>query len=153
MSMILALAAFGSAAQALAQPRDDSRAVTATVQSFFDALAARDQKKILDLVVPKGSISGHGQRGGKARSFTESWPAWVTDLGQGKERLDERMVSPEVRIRGNMASVWTAYTFHIDGKFSHCGYDNFDLARIDGKWRIVNLSFTMEETGCEALAK
>ncbi|HEY8591555.1 MAG TPA: nuclear transport factor 2 family protein [Sphingomicrobium sp.] len=146
MSIILAFVALGSAVPAAT--KQDERAVTATVQSFFDALAARDQKKILDLVVAKGSISGHGERAGKAQSFTDSWPAWVTDLGQGKERLDERMQNPEVRIRGNMASVWSAYTFHIDGKFSHCGYDHFDLARLAGKWRIVNLSFTVEKTGC-----
>ena len=148
ISLLLALAAIAPPADA-----EDRRAVTATVQQFFDALAVRDQKKIVELVVSNGSVSGHGERGGKAQSFTDKWPAWIVSLADGKERLEERMHAPEVRIRGNMASVWTPYTFQVDGKFSHCGYDNFDLARIDGRWRIVNLSFTMEKTGCEAMTK
>jgi hypothetical protein len=47
-----------------------------------------------------------------------------------------------------MASVWTDYTFYRDGKFSHCGIDNFDMAKIEGRWRILNLTFTMETEGC-----
>ena len=143
VSIILALAALGSSV-----PPEESRAVTAAVQGFFDALAVRDQARILEMVVPNGSITGHAERNGQDRSFTETWPAWAAKLGNSKQRLDERMQSPEVRVRGNMASVWTAYTFNIDGKFSHCGYDQFDLARLDGRWRIVNLSFTVEQTGC-----
>jgi hypothetical protein len=38
----------------------------------------------------------------------------------------------------------------IDGNVSHCGYDAFHLARIGGKWKIINVSDTFRREGCGA---
>src|SRR5256885_3716182 len=39
----------------------------------------------------------------------------------------ERMWNPEVRIDGGIATLWTPYDFHVGPRFSHCGYDAFQL--------------------------
>ncbi len=141
-ALLFALLAL-AASPAAAQPNEE-RAVLAAVQAFFDALETRDEARILATIVPEGTITGHGRR----KAVPQTWREWLKDLGNGKERLQERMHDPEVRIRGTLASVWTPYTFHVDGTFSHCGYDNFDLAKVDGRWKVVNLSFTVETKGC-----
>ena len=138
-----------AATPAAAAPADsEKRAILATVQEFFDALAARDAERVKRLVVTEGTIAGHDSRAPAAGLFVERWPAWAEGLRSGSARLEERMHRARVRIRGTMGSVWTSYSFYRDGKFSHCGIDNFDMAKVEGRWKILNLTFTMESKGC-----
>jgi hypothetical protein len=58
------------------------------------------------------------------------------------------MWDPDVRIHGAIAVVWTRYDFWVDGKFSHCGVDAFDLVKTAEGWRIAGGVYTVERTGC-----
>jgi hypothetical protein len=58
------------------------------------------------------------------------------------------MWDPKVLEHGSMATVWTPYDFYRGGRFSHCGINNFTLVRLDGKWKIRSIVFTVEKTGC-----
>ena len=136
------------AVPAHAAPADERREILAAAQQLFDALAARDPAAVMAVVVPEGTISGHVTRDGTTRFFAQRWQDWANGLREGGERLEERMHNPRIRIRGNMASVWTGYSFYRDGRFSHCGIDLFDMAKVDGRWRVLNLSFTVETEGC-----
>jgi hypothetical protein len=136
------------ATPAAADDRSDRREILAAVQGLFDAVAARSPERIVALVVPEGTIAAHVPRDGRNMLRAQRWQDWAAGLHEGSERLEERMHRPRVRIQGNMASVWTEYSFYRDGAFSHCGVDLFDMARVDGRWRILNLSFTMEREGC-----
>ena len=51
-------------------------------------------------------------------------------------------------MHGPIASVWTPYDFWVDGKFSHCGIDIFDLVKTAEGWKISGLTYTVERTGC-----
>ena len=136
------------AAPAQAGPREDRREVLAAVQRLFDAMAARDQAALMAAVIPEGRITSHRTRDGQTVVRTTGWAEWVQQVAGATQRLEEQMVDPQVRIRGSLATVWTYYTFHIDGAFSHCGIDLFDLAKVDGRWRILNISYTAETEGC-----
>jgi len=46
--------------------------------------------------------------------------------------------------------VWTPYDFWVDGKFSHCGIDIFDLVKTAEGWKISGATYTVERTGCAA---
>ena len=146
MFTLAALLAFS--APASAAPTDERRAVLATVQEFFDALAAKDEKRLMATVVPDGRISAQRTRDGKVQLRTQGWAEWSKSVAQTKETLEEHMHDPKVRVSGSIASVWTYYTFRRNGAFSHCGIDNFDMAKLDGRWRIVNISYTVETEGC-----
>jgi hypothetical protein len=141
--LLLILAAPAQAGQA-----PERRAVLSTVQRFFDALAARDQAALMALVVPDGRITSHSVRDGRAVVQTRDWQQWASRIASADERLEERMYAPQVRIRGTLATVWTEYVFRRNGAFSHCGVDLFDMAKVDGRWRIVNVSFTVETERC-----
>jgi Putative lumazine-binding len=133
---------------AYATDRDERREVLATVQRLFDALAARDQAAVMAEVLPEGRITSHRVRDGNLTLRTTGWSEWAASLSGVQETLEERMHDPKVRIRGSMASVWTEYSFRRGGAFSHCGIDLVDLAKVDGRWRILNLSYTAETEGC-----
>ncbi|HYJ29112.1 MAG TPA: nuclear transport factor 2 family protein [Allosphingosinicella sp.] len=147
--LLLPLLIFAVAAPAGASEADERRAVLAAAQRLFDALAARDPQAVMAVVVPEGTISGHVSRDGTTRFFAERWQDWANGLREGSETLEERMHNPRVRIRGTMATIWTPYSFYRNGSFSHCGIDLFDMAKVDGRWRILNISFTIETEGCE----
>lgn len=62
---------------------------------------------------------------------------------------DERIWDTEVRIDGNLASVWTKYAFFRGREFSHCGIDHFLLFRRPEGWKIVHLADTQRREPCE----
>ncbi len=62
----------------------------------------------------------------------------------------ERGFRPEVRIAGTLATVWLPYDFYQDGKWSHCGVDQFTLVRATAGWRIATMAWTIEQPpACE----
>lgn len=126
----------------------DEEAVLATVQAFFDVLASRDVETGGRLVASEAQFfSTRGSKDGSTvRSFDRE--GFLASLAGGEEVLLERMWEPEVRIRGDLATVWTEYDFYRDGEFSHCGVDAFSLIRIDGRWRITTCVYTVEPEGC-----
>ncbi|HEX8527958.1 nuclear transport factor 2 family protein [Allosphingosinicella sp.] len=146
--LFIALVLISIAAPAAASEASERRAVLAAAQRLFDALGARDPEAVMAVVVPEGTISGHVTRNGSTSFFAERWQDWANGLREGSERLEERMHNPRVRIHGNMASIWTEYSFYRDGRFSHCGIDLFDMAKVEGRWRVLNISFTIETQGC-----
>lgn len=62
---------------------------------------------------------------------------------------DERIWDTQVRIDGNLASVWTKYAFYLGPQFSHCGIDHFLLFRRAEGWKIIHLADTRRREGCE----
>ena len=137
-----------SAAPAAAAPADDKRAVVAAVQEFFDALAAKDEARLMAGVVPEGTITASRTVDGKPRLRTQSWAEWAKSVAGANGALLERMYSPKVRVRGPIASLWAEYDFWRDGKFSHCGVDVVDLVKVDGRWKLLNVAYTFETEGC-----
>ena len=57
----------------------------------------------------------------------------------------ERGFDAEVRVAGGMAMVWLPYDLWANGKWSHCGIDLFTLVQVGTAWRIVNLTYSVEQ--------
>ena len=74
---------------------------------------------------------------------------FVRAIGSATQPWIERMVAPEVRVDGPLASVWTWYDFSIGGKVSHCGYDSIELAKLATGWKIIYIADTRQQTGCD----
>lgn len=62
---------------------------------------------------------------------------------------DERLLSFDIKIDGQMASAWTPYRFYLNHQFSHCGVNLFTLARLDSEWRIISITDTRRKADCE----
>jgi len=128
--------------------QDDSAKIVAIVQTFFDAMARRDPAMALKVVLPEGRFSSVREEGGKRviRSFSNQ-----EDIGKWAKRTDtylERMWSPEVRLHGHMAVVTAPYDFYLNGTFSHCGIDVFELLETADGWRISGGVYTVQKAAC-----
>lgn len=142
ITILFALAPSITQAQSTAE-RD---AILKTVQAFFDTMTATDVEGARKILMPQGRFHATRMRDGNIRSFSNE--EYFADLQAGKQTLRERMWNPEVRVHGLIATVWTPYDFWVDGKFSHCGIDAFDLVKTEEGWKIAGGAYTLEDN-CE----
>jgi hypothetical protein len=64
--------------------------------------------------------------------------------------LDERILDYQIKIDGALASAWTPYNFYVNGNFSHCGVNSFQLVKMDDVWKIVYIIDTRRKEPCES---
>lgn len=143
------LAALALATPAAAATPDETAAVAA-VQKFFDAMAANDGAAVAAVTLP-GSLytSIRPTPGGGTKIGRTSVEDFIKNLRPG---LHEAMWSPRVTVRsGIMATVAAPYELKVDGKSVHCGIDVFDLAKVDGQWKVAAATWTAEVDACPEL--
>jgi hypothetical protein len=148
MAVIAIAVMFGTMAADAAQKEDDKSAVVAAVQQFFDTMATRDVEGARRVLMPEARMFSVREQNGQSVARASTVENYLKSLGEGKQNNRERMWDPEVKIRGGIASVWTPYDFWVDGKFSHCGIDIFDVVKTADGWRIAAVTYTVERTGC-----
>ena len=139
------LVALFAASTVQAQSPDAERdAVLRTVQAFFDTMTARDVEGARKILQPQGRFHSMRIRDGKPEVRAFANEEYFADLQASKQTMRERIWNPEVRIHGPIASVWAPYDFWIDGKFSHCGIDQFDLIKTEDGWKLAGGVYTVE---------
>jgi hypothetical protein len=125
----------------------DKAAVMAIVNRMFEALTAKNGAALLAEVAPEGRATAT-VAGPTHRVSIMPWPDFAAHLAQIPGRPVERLIDPHVHVEGDIAMIWSRYEFEMDGRFLHCGVDHFDLVRQDGRWRVLNLTWTQQTQGC-----
>ena len=144
----LALVAAGPVALS-AQKAPDEKAILAAVQTTFDGMRTHDTILLKQAVLPDASFLTVGKnREGKSFVRRSTGQGFIDAVGKGGEPWNEAIMNPEVRQDGDLAMVWAYYTFKAGDRFSHCGYDLFTLARIEGAWKVVAIADTQQREGC-----
>jgi hypothetical protein len=136
-------------AGALPAAAGEEAAVIASVQRFFDTMAACDATGMRRVVEPEGRLVRlrYGP-GGESVVSTSTFGEFLERLASCQERLLERMWDPQVRVHQGLATLWAPYDFWRGGTFSHCGVDAFDLVMTPSGWRIAAGAYTVETQGC-----
>ena len=130
--------ATGIATRAFAQSAEE-QAVLAPIQAMFDGMSKRDAVTIKAPTLPGGTIVL--MRDGKPVQMTlEAFAERVSK--PSTSRIEERIHNPLIRIDNDLAVVWAAFDFLVDGKVDHCGTDLFNLVRVDGRWIIAGVADT-----------
>lgn len=127
---------------------DDQKEVLAVVERLFDGMRTRDTAMMRSTLLPDVRLMSVSTRDGQRRVVTADVNRWISGAGSATEMWDERLIAPEVRVDDTMATVWTGYTFHVGTRFSHCGFDAFQLARTADGWKIVHIMDTQRREGC-----
>jgi len=64
------------------------------------------------------------------------------------QKWDERLLSYNIQVDGNMANAWTPYEFWYNDSFSHCGVNSFQLFKDGEQWKIIYLIDTRRKSDC-----
>ena len=142
--------ALGRPAEAHAQTTapDERAAVIAVVDRLWEAMRTRDTAMARSVFDSSAMLSRVVTRNGEARVQLTPVSAFIDALGRATESWNERMLNPEVRIDGPLATVWTEYDFLLGTQFSHCGVDAFQLLKTSAGWKVVALADTARRDGC-----
>jgi hypothetical protein len=140
-SIILGITASLSAQSA------DETAVKAVIDQLFTGMQKHDTTMIKAVFHPSIRMQsiGMSRKTQQMELTTENGIAdFVKQIGSlpASLAIEERLLSYEIRIDGQMATAWTPYEFYANGKFSHCGVDAFQLFKTPEGWKIIALADT-----------
>jgi len=128
-------------------------AIKQTITTLFDAMRKSDST-LLRSTFAKGMVL---QSVGKAKDGltvlqSESPGEFVKSVGTPHKGIyDERIIFADIKIDGDLASVWAPYKFYIDDKFSHCGVDVFQLIKTAAGWKVIYIVDTRRKDGCPVM--
>jgi len=126
----------------------DRAAVVRVVDDLFDAMRRQDGQALLALHMPEVALV-------RVTDNVEptvrlgSPDAFINSIVNAPAERRERMWDPEVRIDGNLATLWAPYDFHLGDDFSHCGVDALQLVRTDAGWKIASIAYTIHREDCD----
>lgn len=151
--LLLLAASLSSCSQDLVVTRqertEEETAALMAVQQFFETMTAKDSRGARAVLDPEGDfVSVRWNDDGERVVRRTSNEVYLAGLEGDAEAFLERMWASEVRVHGPIAVVWTPYDFHVNGEFSHCGVDAFQLLLTEGGWMITGGTYTVERTGC-----
>lgn len=148
-SFMLFLTLMASASVSQAQTATDS--VKTAVNLLFAAMKNADTVMLKD-AFHEGALLQTLARTKEGNMFvrTETVGEFAKQVGEfAKDAIDERIEFETVRIDGPIASVWAPYKLYVKGEFWHCGVNSFQLAKVNGAWKIQYLIDTRRKKGCE----
>ena len=129
----------------------ETQAVKQTVTAFFDGMRRGDSTLIRRTLAPGAVFHGIGGKPGQPPALqTENISGFLKAIATPHPQvLDERIKFEQVLIDANLASVWAPYEFYIGTKFSHCGYDSFQLVKLADGWKIAHIIDTRRKEKCK----
>ena len=146
--LLLFLTSLGLYGAAAAQQAEDS--VKAVVNQLFAAMKNADAAALRSVFAEKAVLQTISRtKEGEPIVRDENIGDFAAAVGQmKKDSADERISFETIKIDGPLAMVWTPYRFYLNGKFSHCGVNSFQLVRTGGFWKIQYIIDTRRRTGC-----
>ena len=129
----------------------EKKEVIATVQRLFDGMRAGDSSVVRAVFHPSATLqTAMADSKGIPMLRTSSVDRFVEAVGMPHDEIwDEKIWSYSVQIDGNLATVWTPYTFFLGEKMSHCGVNSFLLFHGEEGWKIFNIADNRRTVGCQ----
>jgi hypothetical protein len=138
----------GLASVAGAQSADEE--VLKPIRRLFDGMRKADSAMVRSAFHPDVSFMSTGVRDGQTVVRKEALDGFVKMVGTPRpEVIDERVWNEKVLVDGPLASVWMDYALFIGPRFSHCGVDAFQLAKMADGWKIIAIADTRRTEGCK----
>ena len=129
----------------------DEEAVMAPIHRLFDGMRTADTTMMRSAFHEGAALLSVGSdREGTVTVRETPTDRFLALIGQPHDEVyDERLGEPEIRIDGDLATVWVPYGFYLDDRFSHCGVNAFQLARLDGAWTIIHTADSRRRDACD----
>jgi hypothetical protein len=124
--------------------------IKAVIQQLFDGMRTKNtdmiaasfsNEAIMQTIAP--TENGFKVNNGSVTDF-------VKRIGgtPAETNLDERITKYDINVDGPMATAWTPYEFYVNGNFSHCGVNSFQLVKLAEGWKIIYIIDTRRKEAC-----
>ncbi len=137
-----------------AQENTTQKEIKKVIETFFDGLHKGDStimKSTLHKDI-KIQTTFTNKKGEKLLKTEDRQKLLVNIANKKPENVYlEKLLSYDIKVDGNLASVWTPYEFYVNTNFSHCGANSFQLFNNNGKWQIIFLVDMRRRGNCSAL--
>ena len=147
---LLLLILLTTAAKSQSDISRDSILVHQVIITMFDGMREGDSAKV-NSVFRKDvrMFSAFKKNTGESVLHEGKLSEFLKAIGTAHDEIwDEKIYNTTIQIDGNIAQVWTDYTFYLGSLFSHCGVDAFQLVKEEGFWRIISLMDTRKKEDC-----
>lgn len=139
---------------ATAQQKTQEKAIKKVISTFFDGLHKGDSTLMATTLHKDIKIqTTTNNREGSSVLKTETKAQLLAGIANKKpaDKYFEKLLSYDIKIDGNLASVWTPYEFFYNDIFSHCGANSFQMYHNNGKWEIIFLVDMRRRDNCDVL--
>ena len=144
-----ALAAPGQPARHDRHGADETASVLHAVDTFFAAVRTGNADLAASILSPDGMLFFQRRNAdGGYRLHHKSNSRWLEEFRGWTGHMEDRPSRSTVRVWGPVATVSHAFVFRLNGRFSHCGMNLIQLVRVGRDWRIANIVWTEEHSGC-----
>lgn len=135
-----------------AQKTSEEESAKKLVVDFFEAFHLQDTLRLKsfahkDVVLQSIAVSDEKD----TKLTIDTYSKFLTGIASIPQTtsFEEVLHDFEISVYGKMANVSTPYSFFLNGEFSHCGVNSFQLMKQDGQWKIIYLVDTRQKTGCK----
>ena len=137
-----------------AQQESESQAIKKVIETFFEGLHKGDSTIMATTLHKELKVqTTFTNRQQQKILRTEERGQLLINVSKKKpsDKYEEKLLSYDIKIDGNLASVWTPYEFYLNDNFSHCGANSFQLFNHGKKWEIIYLVDMRRRGNCDAL--
>lgn len=128
----------------------DETAVKAVITQLFEGMKKADSTQLKPLFMAGATLQTVARaKTGEVSVKADPIAGFIKSVGSAKAgALDERLTGMTTHIDGDLATVWTPYTFYYNQEKSHCGANAFTLVKAAGRWQIQNIIDTRRRENC-----
>jgi ketosteroid isomerase-like protein len=147
--LLMALVCWMFGFQANAQ--SDEEQVKAVIKNMFDGMRAKNANQVGAAFAPDALMQTIQSKPEGNQVASNAVADFVKRIAStpAETNLDERILDYQIKVDGAMASAWTPYRFYVNGNFSHCGVNSFQLVKMAEGWKIVYIIDTRRKEPCE----
>lgn len=123
-----------------AQPKNEDENVVKSIHAFFDGLQNGDTvtlKKVINKDLKLQTIFVNKEGKNMLTSQTKEQFLKAVSNKKPTDIWFEKLLSLDIKIDKNLASVWIPYEFYFNNEFSHCGVNSFQLFKNENIWEII----------------
>ncbi len=126
----------------------DNKEVMKPIELLLEGIGKSDTSLIKQAFAKNVILKVISEEGSKAYDLDFLLERIMEQKNSGTVAKEE-IYNTEIRVDGNLAHVWTDYSFYVGDKLSHCGIDSIALIKLEGVWKIVYIMDTRRKDGCE----
>lgn len=154
--IILVLAAFIISFTSSSQEKNSEIEIKNVIDTFFDGLHKGDSSIVAktlhkNIKIQTTNTTKEGDKVLKDETRDQLLKAIASK--KSNQKFFEKLLSYDIKIDGNLASVWTPYEFFYNDTFSHCGANSFQLFNNNGTWEIIFIVDMRRRDDCTYLQK